>query len=299
MNGRLFLLGWLLTAAGAAGAAHGVAAVGASAAPAGSVEAIAEDAKPAFGLDKAVALGRSQAVLGHRPADYTLRDGDGQMVELSRYRGRPLLVNFIYTGCFHVCPNSTRALHQAVAAMRDRFGSAQFNVVTIGFNQPSDSPTAMRDFARQQRIDDPNWAFLSPRRDDVAALSEDFGFSFVATPMGFDHLLQVSIVDAEGRIHEQVYGDAFSARSLGEPLRRLLAGSLLSAPVLARSSLSDLFERVRILCSVYDPATGKYRVDYSLYIEIAGFLTFVLTLLVLLTNEWRARRARRRGWTPL
>jgi hypothetical protein len=28
---------------------------------------------------------------------------------------------------------------------------------------------------------------------------------------------------------------------------------------------------VRIICSVYDPLTGRYRTNYSLYFEIAGF----------------------------
>src|SRR3546814_4540789 len=126
---------------------------------------------------------------------------------------------------------------------------------------------AMNAFALQQQSDDENWKFLSPHPAEVDALAQDFGFSYVATPVGFEHTLQVSILDADGRIRNQVYGDAFTADSLGEPLRRLLTGSLLSTSVLARSSISDFLDKVRILCSVYDPRTGKYRVDYSLRLE--------------------------------
>lgn len=251
-----------------------------------------QEGKATFGLDQAAALSASQAVLGALPGDYTLRDRSGQPVSLSRFRGKPLLVNFVYTGCFDVCPTSSVALYRAVDAMRDRFGSDQFEVITIGFNQPTDTPLAMRDFATRLRIKDPNWEFLSPRAEDVAALTRDFGFSYVATPMGFDHTLQVTIVDADGRIHRQVYGEAFAADSLGEPLKQLLTGSLRTGSVVVRSSgLKDLIGKVRILCSVYDPRTGKYRVDYSLYLEIAGGLTFILTLLVLAIQEWRSRRA--------
>ena len=251
-----------------------------------------EQGKANFGLDQAAALKVSQAAVGKQPRDFTMQDRDGKAVSLSRFRGKPLLVNFVYTGCFDVCPTSSRALYKAVAAMRDRFGVDQFEVLTIGFNQPTDSPLAMRDFAARLRIKDPNWQFLSPRAQDVAALTRDFGFSYVATPMGFDHTLQVSIVDAEGRIQRQVYGEAFGADSLGEPLKLLLTGSLRSGSVIARSSgLADLVGKVRILCSVYDPRTGKYRVDYSLYLEIAGGLTFILTLLVFAIQEWRGRRA--------
>ena len=242
------------------------------------------------GLDAQAAFDASRAAVGNVPGDYRLRDRQDREVRLADFSGKPLLVNFIYTGCFQICPNSTLALRGAVNAMRDRFGSDQFRVVSIGFDQPTDTPAALRTYAAQRRINDANWEFLSPRREDVAALARDFGFSYVATPNGFDHTLQVSVLDAQGRIRRQVLGDAFSADSLGEPLRQLIAGNLLKDT----SSLADLLDRVRILCSVYDPATGKYRVSYALYIEIAGGLTFIVAMAWFAITEWRSARAARR-----
>ena len=243
-----------------------------------------------YGLDPELAMRASRAALGGTPGDYVLRDRRGAALSLARYRGKPLLVNFIYTGCFQVCPTSSRALHRAVDAMRGRFGDTQFNVVSIGFNQPVDSPQALRQFAAQQRIDVPNWEFLSPASADVAALAHDFGFSYAPTPLGFDHTLQVSVLDADGRLYRQVYGDAFTADALGEPLKQLIAGEL-AAP---GTGWADLLDRVRILCSVYDPATGKYRVSYALYIEIAGGLTFIVAMAWFAITEWRSARAARR-----
>jgi protein SCO1 len=247
-------------------------------------------APPAFGLDPALAMRASRDALGGTPGNYLLRDRAGSPVALASYRGKPLLVNFIYTGCFQVCPTSSRALRRAVEAMRGRFGDAQFNVVSIGFNQPTDSPQALRQFAAQQRIDAPNWEFLSPAAGDVAALARDFGFSYAPTPIGFDHTLQVSVLDAQGRLYRQVYGDAFTADALGEPLRQLVTGAMVAQS----TGWADLLDRVRILCSVYDPATGTYRVDYSLYLQIAGGATFILAMLWFVLQEWRTRRAARR-----
>ncbi|MFZ3128547.1 MAG: SCO family protein, partial [Rhodoferax sp.] len=56
------------------------------------------------GLDQKAALGLSQAVVGRAVGDYTLLDREGRPVRLSQFRGKPLLVSFIYTGCFQVCP---------------------------------------------------------------------------------------------------------------------------------------------------------------------------------------------------
>ena len=251
------------------------------------------DSGSAYGrksLDREAALAASRAAVGRVPGDFPMRDRRDREVRLSDYRGKPLLVNFIYSGCFEICPSSTVVLRNAVDAMRDRFGSDQFQVLSIGFDQPTDTPAALRSYAAQRRISDANWEFVSPRREDVEALARDFGFSYVATSGGFDHTLQVSILDAEGRIRQQVLGDAFSAESLGEPLRRLIAGRMLQDS----SGIADLLDRVRILCSVYDSATGKYRVSYALYIEIAGGLTFIAAMLGFAIKEWRGARVPRR-----
>jgi protein SCO1/2 len=251
-------------------------------------QAPAPDPAP-FGLDQREAISASRAVIGSTPRDHAFIDSQGRARRLAEFRGQPVLLNFVYTGCFKVCPTSARALRQAVVGMRERFGTRQFQIVSIGFDQPTDSPMAMRDFAARQRIDDANWSFLTPRAEDVPALAADFGFQFVRTPMGYDHTLQVSLLDAEGRIHEQVYGDAFGPDSLGEPLRRMLTGATL----VEVQSVGDFIDRFRILCSVYDPVTGQYRTDWGMYLEIAGGLTFVFCMMAFALSEWRANRRRR------
>ena len=246
----------------------------------------ASAAEGASALDEKEALRASQAVIGSTVPDHALLDRDGRPLRLSSYRGKPLLVSFIYTGCFQVCPTQTRALHEAVKGLDARFGPRQYNVVSIGFNQPFDSPTAMRAFAAQQRIDRSNWAFLSPPPATVDQLTRDFGFSYAATPAGFDHLLGVSIVDAQGRIYSQVLGNRLTAEQLGEPLRELLG----TAPLPQTLRLADVIERIRILCTVYDPETGSYRYDTKLIFMIAGGLTFFFSVGAYFLLDWLRRR---------
>jgi protein SCO1/2 len=257
-----------------------------------SMVARGEDAPaPRPTLDPDAALRISQSVVGKPIGDYTLLDRAGRPVRLADYRGKPLLVNFIYTGCFQVCPTSTRAISEALKAMGGSYDAGQFNVVSIGFNLPADSPQAMKAFAAQQRIDFRNWEFLSPHPSAVEALTRDFGFAYAPNQSGFDHLLQVTVVDAEGRVYRQVYGDDFSADRLGQPLRELLR----DGPMPQTLSLSEIVDRVRVLCSVYDPDTGTYRVSYALAFEIAGGVTFAVVMVWFFIGEWRANRRLRRA----
>lgn len=256
--------------------------------------AVLAQESPAPGLDQKAAIAASQAAVGRTIGDHTLLDRENRPVRLSSYRGKPLLVSFIYTGCFQVCPTTTRSLDETVRALQGRFGDNQFNVISIGFNQPADSPQALKAFAAQHRINRPNWDFLSPPLPVVEQLTREFGFRYEATPAGFDHVLQVSLVDAQGRVVRQVYGDKVPADALGEPMKNLLVGVSLSPT----TPLADLIDQVRLLCTVYDPETGTYRVDYGLALEAAGGLTFIVALALYMLNEWRTRRRARRKPQP-
>jgi protein SCO1/2 len=241
-------------------------------------------------LDARDAMRASQQVVGSAPADHALLDRQERPVRLSAFHGKPLLVSFIYTGCFQVCPATTRALDETVRTLNKRFGERRFNVLSIGFNQPADSPQAMRAFAAQNRISHGNWDFLSAPARVVEPLTRAFGFRYASTPAGFDHVLQVTLLDAQGRIVRQVYGDKPAADVLGDDLQRLTQGLALPP----RGALDDLIDRIRILCTVYDPDTGTYRVDYALAWEIGGGVVFFLSVVLYMLNEWRVRRRERR-----
>lgn len=227
-------------------------------------------------LDNKAAFELSQGAIGKPVGDHVLLDRQGRPTRLADYKGKPLLVNFIYTACFQVCPTTTKNLQKAVDSAVGMLGANRFNIVSIGFNQPFDSPQAMKAFANQYGIHLPNWEFLSPAAAIVDELTRDFGFSYVATTAGFDHMNQVTIIDAEGKIFRQVYGETFTAEDLAEPLKAMITG----APIPPQTgTLAEIADRIRILCSVYDPISGKYRTNYALYFEIVGFISFMIFML--------------------
>lgn len=235
-------------------------------------------------FDRDAALRASQAVIGREVGDYALRDTAGRTVRLVQLRGKPLVVSFVYTGCFQVCPTATRFLAQAVKQAERELGAGSFRVATIGFNLPYDTPQAMAEFARKQGVDAPNWLFLSPDAASVEALAAELGFRYERTAAGFDHLLQVSIVDADGRIYRQLYGESFEPAKLTGALRELAQGAPQPAP-----KPTGLFDKVRLLCSVYDPATGEYRFNSAYLVEMLVGASIILLGTGFVVVEWRRR----------
>ncbi len=244
-------------------------------------------ANPSRVPDYRQVIASSQAAIGRPLADVRMRDSNGKDVRFSDYQGRPLLISLVYTGCFQACPVATQFLAEAVREARRALGHDRFTVVSIGFNQPFDSPAAMATFKRQNRIDEPDWHFLSPDPTQVDALTANLGFVYEATPKGFDHVTQVTIVDADGVVYRQVYGENFDLPMLVQPLKELLSGQA-SREV----TLENIWEKVILYCTVYDPQTGGYRANYSLFFEIfAGLTTLGAIAWYTLRELRRARRA--------
>ena len=245
---------------------------------------------PAQAFDEKAAIADSQAAIGRQVGDYRFTDAEGRPLRLSDLRGKPLVVNFVYTGCIQVCPAATQFLAKAVKETERALGPGTFRVATIGFNLPFDSPAAMKDFARKHALASPDWVFLTPEAATLPALVADFGFRYEATTAGFDHLLQVSIVDAQGRVYRQVYGDEFDAPLFVGPLLELAK----NAPQ-PQSGLAGLLARAKLLCTVYDPSAGRYRVNYAVVIEILVGASVMLGGGAFLLIEWRRRRQRPTG----
>jgi len=240
-----------------------------------------------------MALEISQAAVGKTIGDYELLDHLGAPVKLrSDHAGRPLVISMIFTSCHHVCPRTTRHLATAVDAAREALGTDSFDVVTIGFDVAHDTPQAMGAFARKQGVNEPGWRFLSATPETIKQISSDLGFIFFPTARGFDHINQSSIITKNGEVYSQVYGVTFELPWLVEPLKELV----FNRPGSTGHFVAGLVDRVKLFCTVYDPTTGRYRFDNSLFVQLFAGSTFILALFLYLVRE--AIKARRMRKTP-
>jgi protein SCO1/2 len=164
------------------------------------------------------------------------------------------------------------------------FGLDRFAVLTIGFDARNDTVPRMAQFASQQGIKLPNWRVASGDAATVAALLGDVGFSYRAVAGGFDHPTQTTILDRDGKVYRQVYGEAFPLRMFMEPMKDVVYGT--STPF----TFTGIVDRIKFICTAYDPGAGRYRIDYGL---VFGSVIAAFSLLImggLLLREWlRAR----------
>lgn len=239
------------------------------------------------GFDEKAALDYSQAAVGRTLEDVTLRDRAGKSVRLADYRGQPLVISVIYTSCYHICPTTTQHLAKVVRQARGALGADSFRVVTIGFDTAKDTPEAMRVFAMQQGVDLNGWEFLSTDGASMERLAKNIGFLYFPSPKGFDHLIQATLVDGNGKIVRQAYGMTFDMPLLIEPLKQLVFGEQPG-----ESAFAGLWNKVKLFCTTYDPSSDRYRFDYSLFLGILiGLLIIASGVYYLLRELHRSRSA--------
>ena len=230
---------------------------------------------PGPGYDEEAALTQSQAAIGRIPDDYTFLDGNGREITLGSLRGRPVVISLIYTSCYHICPTVTANLAKVVRVARDALGDESFSVLTIGFDTENDTPDRMRIFAGQRGIDIDGWHFLSASAETIRDLSAAVGFSYFSSPKGFDHMIQATVLDGDGKVYRQVYGMDPEPPALVEPLKEIIWGRQVAA-----SPLDGWINNIKLFCTVYDPTTGMYQFDYS------PFIAFGIGVLVLGGIAW-------------
>jgi protein SCO1/2 len=121
----------------------------------------------------------------------------------------------------------------------------------------------------------------------MEALSAELGFTWYVTSRGFDHIAQTTVLDKEGRIYRQVYGENFELPLLVEPLKDLVLGRAA-----ALTSLQSISDRVRFFCTVYDPHSDAYRFDFGIFFSIGSGFLAVLTIIWMTIRMWRDSRRR-------
>lgn len=243
--------------------------------------AVLADAINTQRLDPRAVFERSEAAVGRTVGGYVLTDSTGAPLALSAYRGKPLVLSLVYTSCSSVCPATTQHLINAVAEARRVFGSGEFAVLTVGFDARNDTPAHLAQFAAVQGVKLDNWRLASGDAGTISALLRDLGFSYAAVAGGFDHITQTTILDRTGAIYRHVYGEDFPIQVVIEPLKDVIYGTATSF------SLRGIFDRIKFICTTYDPGAGRYRIDYGL---MFGSVIAAISLLVMgafLLREWR------------
>ena len=83
---------------------------------------------------------------GLRAPDFDLKDQDGNPISMRQFRGKPVIVTFLYTTCQDTCPLQAQTIRGAL----DQLGE-DVPAIAIAVDPPRDTPARARAFLVEQR----------------------------------------------------------------------------------------------------------------------------------------------------
>lgn len=137
---------------------------------------------------------------------FAWRDQSGKALELSSFKGSPVVLTLAYTKCKTACPLTMQRMKRVAQELQQVSPQTQFVIVSL--DPENDTPEALSQFIRQYKLEDPRWHLLSGSEGDLRKLAVLLGYSYQR--QGKDdqiaHSNKMFALDAQGRIVKELDG---------------------------------------------------------------------------------------------
>jgi protein SCO1 len=154
--------------------------------------------------------------------DTKLVDQNGDAVELSSLKGKPLVVDFIYTSCPGPCLMETAKFANVALRLGNDLGS-KVTLVSITVDPEHDGPKQLLDYSRQQGADEKGWYFLTGVPDAVDKALAGFKLSRQKEPDGsVGHLVDMMLIGPDGRLVHEYNGEVVKAQDIVNDVKKTL-----------------------------------------------------------------------------
>jgi protein SCO1/2 len=148
-----------------------------------------------------------------RAPDFRLRDQDGKPVSMADYRGRTVVMTFVYSTCEDTCPGQVQSIRGAL----DTLGR-DVPVLAVSVDPRNDTRERARRFLLEQHVTGRVRFVLGSDRE-LAPVWRGYG---IAPQRGaLDHSAYVVIVDGKGRQRIGFPHSELTPEALASDLRQL------------------------------------------------------------------------------
>lgn len=145
--------------------------------------------------------------------DFALRDQDGRTVSLRQYRGRVVVLTFMYSTCRDTCPVTA----QDILGALDDLGH-DVPALAVSVDPKNDTPRTAKAFLLRQHLTH-RMQFLLGTRAQLAPVWKDYYIQPQGD--GFEHSASVLLIDKRGRQRESFPVQQLVSEDLAHDIRLL------------------------------------------------------------------------------
>jgi protein SCO1/2 len=138
---------------------------------------------------------------GETVPDFTLTDQNGRAVHLREFRGKIVLLTFIYTRC--PLPNFCPLMSKNFASLQERLQKEfprKFQLLSISIDPEFDRPEVLKEYAARQNADERTWTFATGIGDEIGAVASLFGLIHERAGGLINHDLRTALISPDGKL---------------------------------------------------------------------------------------------------
>ena len=152
---------------------------------------------------------------------FALYDQEGKVVESERFRGKQILMNFVFTRCqvATMCPASVARFQQTQRLAREA-GIQNFELISITLDPAYDTPGVLKTYAVARGIDTSNYSLLTGPENAIKSLLAQFGVLANFEGDLLNHTLTTVLIDQQGRIIHRVDGSRWEPAEFIDKLKK-------------------------------------------------------------------------------
>ena len=160
--------------------------------------------------------------IGDRLPEVSLVNHDGQPFEISDYRGRFVLLQFIYTRCPlpDFCPWMVRRFIE-IREMTDAEGAPPLIYVSVTLDPDYDTPDVLKRYAEEKVDSLDGWWFATGAPDEINRLASALGVTYTESGEEIVHSLGTALIDTSGTFAGMWRGNAWQSRDVLDRIRHL------------------------------------------------------------------------------
>jgi protein SCO1/2 len=153
----------------------------------------------------------------------TLMDQHGKPVLLSALKGKPVLIDFVYTSCHLECPVLTAKFRMIARGLGPMLGP-RVTMVSISLDPEHDSAPVLLRYARAEGAEEPGWLFLTGGSEDIEQELARFRIKRMRASDGsIGHVAAAFLLGPDGRQVRQYNVLAVSPDTVIDDIRNTLA----------------------------------------------------------------------------
>jgi protein SCO1/2 len=146
---------------------------------------------------------------GAEVPDFVLANQAGRPIHLHQYRGKSLLLTFIYTRCPlpDYCPRLSGNFAQIHKAVQNDPGlGSRVHLLSVSFDPEHDTPDVLKGYGKGYGAGDAfrDWEFATGTPEQVKAITSYFGLEYWTEQGQITHSLRTALIAPDGKL-AQIY----------------------------------------------------------------------------------------------